>query len=110
MKETIKLFPFEMDLVKVAMKVYRQTLSDWNQRQFDIAYYKVLNSNKGIIKLDGMEMEFVLRALRSRGWDYYKADNRVKAFVYFDLAQWMKERKMQYQEKNGPKITKAVSA
>ncbi|WP_026678184.1 hypothetical protein [Fictibacillus gelatini] len=104
----IKLLPAELGMVKTAMRSYSDWLEGWQKRQFDIAKERVENSN-GNFEMDGMEMEYVCRALRKYGWLYYSIGKREKAKTYFELAQEIKEKKVQFQQKNNP-LKKAVSA
>jgi hypothetical protein len=99
MKVKIVLFPNELEMAQVSMSVYREGLSHWNKCQFDIAYKKVMKA-KRVLELDGMEMEFVLRALRSYGWHVYKYVSAARADTYFELAVWLNEKKENFHNNN----------
>jgi hypothetical protein len=105
MKAKIKLLPATLGMITDAMKTYSDTLTGFKKRQFDIAYKKIIESN-GEAYLDGMEIEYVCIALRKCGWLYMRLHRKDKAEPYFELAQWMKERKMEFQQTYGPKVGK----
>ena len=101
-KATLKFMPVERSMVVDAMKTYRDKLQGWALKQFDIVYNKMCESKNGIVKLDGMEMEYLKRALNAQGWLFYQDRRKAKANTFFSLAYWVKEQKRIFQEKHNP--------
>ncbi|MGC4375891.1 hypothetical protein WD019_02960 [Fictibacillus sp. Mic-4] len=104
----IHLLPAELGLIKTAMRAYSYQIEGWKKRLFDIAFGRVLKSN-GTLEMDGMEMEYVTMALRKYGWFHFMNQRKETAKIYFELAQWIKEKKVEFQQKNNP-LKKAASA
>ncbi|KMM38614.1 hypothetical protein [Guptibacillus hwajinpoensis] len=101
-KASFRFLPVERNMAVEAMCAYRDKLKGWALKQFDIAYNKMKESSNGVIKFDGMELEYLKRALNFRGWQFYQERRKIKADTYFTLAFWIKEQKRIFQDNNNP--------
>ncbi|WP_027410346.1 hypothetical protein [Anoxybacteroides tepidamans] len=93
-------FRFELSVYGVvlsAMRGYRALLTDQQKRLFDVAYNKVLATNKP--ELDGMEMILIVKALRRRANLFLLLGKQAERDIYLELANWIdrERQKFQYQ-------------
>jgi hypothetical protein len=107
---SIKLLPAEMTMVRESAKTLSENLTGWNKKLFDGTALKRVIEAKENLLMDGMELKLVSQALNKQGWIYFYSGKKVKAKTYFELAQWIKEERVKFQEENGPKIKTAISA
>lgn len=106
---TIKLLPAEMSMIRRSTKLLSDHLTGWNKKLFDATTLKRVNDSTGTLVMDGMELKDVARALRKQGWFFYNSGLKTESKIYFELAQWIREQRVQFQEENGPKIKTAIS-
>jgi hypothetical protein len=86
MKFPLHLLPSDWVTVLTAMEDYRNTLTDYELKMFDIAYQNVYEQKEH----DGMEFTYIIRAL-----EYAKVD---------DLVLWVRHTMKRHQKINGPKV------
>jgi hypothetical protein len=98
----IKLLPAEMSMVRKAAKTFSEYLTGWHKKQFDTTTLKRVKEFKDYLVMDGMELKYLTQALRREGWAYFYQGKRSKAVTYFELAQWIKEKRAEFQEEHSP--------
>lgn len=109
MKAKIQLNRAQREMVINAMKTFRLTLEGISQKQFDIAYNKVL-AMTNVVYLDGMEMIYTVRALRRRGKLFWAIRKYEEYKHYNELASLLEQTRIEFQLSNKPKIKNAACA
>ncbi|KXG09922.1 hypothetical protein AT864_01482 [Anoxybacillus sp. P3H1B] len=84
-------------VVLSAMRGYRALVAEDQKKMFDIAYNKVLATNKP--ELDGMEMILIVKALRRRANLFLLLGKETERGIYLELANEIdrERQKFQYQ-------------
>jgi hypothetical protein len=86
MKFPLHLLPSDWVTVLTAMEDYRNTLTGYDLKMFDVAYQNVYDQKEH----DGMEFTYIIRALQH--------------FNYSDLVLWVEHTMKRHQKINGPRL------
>jgi hypothetical protein len=78
-----------------AMRGYRALLSDQQKKLFDVAYNKVLATNKP--ELDGMKMILIVKALRRRANLFLLLGKETERDIYLELANEIDSERQKFQ-------------
>jgi hypothetical protein len=82
-------------VVLSAMRGYRTLITDQQKKLFDVAYNKVLATNKP--ELDGMEMILIVKALRRRANLFLLLGKHAERDMYLELANEIDRERQKFQ-------------
>lgn len=92
-----------------AIHTYKKELKCFSKQLFEVMATKVFNKGKDV-ELDGMEMHMMIEALNQHSILLKAEGNTKEAKIYIQLAEQVKQIRINFQRKNGPKIEKTASA